>query len=114
MNQSHTEIATAFQRLITSGKIREGFEKYASSDFRHHNPYFKGDRESLLLGMEENATQFPEKIFEIKRTLEDGDIVAVHSRLKLKPDMPEIVTVHIFRFENDEIAEEWDVGQQID
>jgi predicted SnoaL-like aldol condensation-catalyzing enzyme len=110
--QSHKEIATAFQQLVVSGKICEAYEKFVSPDFRHHNPYFKGDRESLMHGMEENAAQFPNKIFEVKRVLQDGNLVVVHSRLKLAPDMPEIATVHIFRFEGDQIAEEWDVNQQ--
>ena len=111
--QSHKEIAVIFEQLVVSGQIREAYEKYVSPDFRHHNPYFKGDRESLLLGMENNAAQFADKVYEVKRVLEDGDLVAIHSRLKPKPDMPEMAVVHIYRFEGDKIAEEWDLGQQI-
>src|SRR2546423_10159656 len=111
--QSHKEIAVIFEQLVVSGQIREAYEKYVSPDFRHHNPYFKGDRESLLLGMEKNAAQFADKAYEVKRVLEDGDLVATHSRLKPKPDMPEMAVVHIYRFEGDKIAEEWDLGQQI-
>ena len=110
---SHKEVAVTFEQLIVSGQIREAYEKYVSADFRHHNPYFKGDRESLLLGMEKNATQFADKVYEVKRVLEDGDLVAIHSRLKPKPDMPEIAVVHIYRFEDDKIAGEWDLGQQV-
>ena len=49
------EIAVSFLRLASSGKVRQAYEKYIHPDFRHHNPYFKGDRESLLKGMEELA-----------------------------------------------------------
>jgi predicted SnoaL-like aldol condensation-catalyzing enzyme len=111
--QTHKEIAVIFEQLVVSGQIREAYEKYVSPDFRHHNPYFKGDRESLLLGMEKNAAQFADKVYEVKRVLEDGDLVAIHSRLKPKPDMPEMAVVHIYRFEGDKIAEEWDLAQQI-
>jgi len=110
---SRKEIALKFDSLIASGQIRDAFEKYVSPTFRHHNPYFKGDRESLLLGLEKNAGQFAHKIYEVQRVLEDGDLVAVHSRLKPKPDWPAMAIVHIFRFDDDKIVEEWDLSQQI-
>ena len=107
------EIALNFERLVASGQIREAFEKYVSSSFRHHNPYFKGDREALLLGLEKNAGQFADKIYEVQRDLEDGELVAIHSRLKPKPDWPDMAIVHIFRFEGDMIVEEWDLSIQM-
>jgi len=39
--------------------------------------------------------------------------VAVHSRVRLKPDGPRVAVVHILRFEGDRIAELWDVGQPV-
>ena len=109
---SKKEIAKSFLRLASSGTVREAYEKYVHPDFRHHNPYFRGDRESLLAGMEKNAVQFPHKTFEIVRALEDGDFVAVHGRVRLLPDGPEIALVHIFRFEGDCIIEEWEAAQE--
>ncbi|MBI3863906.1 MAG: nuclear transport factor 2 family protein [Planctomycetia bacterium] len=47
------------------------------------------------------------------RALEDGNLVAVHSRVRPNPEDLGAVVVHIFRFENDRIAELWDVGQAI-
>lgn len=111
--QSNKEIAVAFQKLVTSGKVQEAYDKYVSPSFRHHNPYFPGDAASLKAGMEENARQFPDKLFEIQRVLADGDLVAVHSRLRLKPEMPDVAVVHIFRFAHNLIVEEWDVGQPV-
>lgn len=109
----HTQTAVAFQKMIVAGKIKQAYEKYIAVDFRHHNPYFKGDRDSLMRGMEKNHAQFPLKTFEIQHTIEEGDLVVIHSRLRLAPEMPSIATVHIFRFGGDMIAEEWDLGQQI-
>jgi predicted SnoaL-like aldol condensation-catalyzing enzyme len=67
--------------------------------------------ESLLAGMAEDAEQFPNKEFEVQRALQDGDFVAVHSRLRHSPDEQDMAVVHIFRFENGRIAEFWDVAQ---
>jgi predicted SnoaL-like aldol condensation-catalyzing enzyme len=107
------DIAVSFLRQASSGQVREAYDRYVHPDFIHHNPYFRGDRRSLLAGMEESAVAFPNKAFEAVRVLEDGDFVAVHGRIRLKPDMPEYVLIHIFRFEGDRIIEEWEAGQEI-
>ncbi len=112
-NRSKKESAVSFLRQVASGKVREAYDAFVAPHFRHHNAYFRGDAESLRTGMEENAAGFPNKTFEVQRALEDGDLVAVHSRLRLKPDMPEIAAVHIVRFEGGRIVEMWDVGQQV-
>src|SRR5258706_4899094 len=102
---SKKEIAISFLRLASSSKTQEAFDVYVEHGFRHHNPYFQGDAKSLAKGMEENAVKNPDKVFEVKHALEEGDFVAVHSRLRLTPGGPEMTVVHIFRFENNRIAE---------
>ncbi len=110
---SQREIAQAFLMLVASGRVREAYDKYVSPEFRHHNPFFAGDRESLMLAMEENAVENPEKKLEIKLTLEDGDLVTTYSHVRQKPEDIGVAVVHIFRFVDDLIVELWDVGQQI-
>jgi len=110
---SRKQSAISFLHLASSGKAREAFEAFVSEDFRHHNPYFRGDRESLMAAMTENATKFPNKVFAVHHALEDRDLVAVHSRVRLKPDEPGMAVVHIFRFDANRIAEIWDVGQPV-
>jgi predicted SnoaL-like aldol condensation-catalyzing enzyme len=107
------DIAISFLRLASSGNVREAYEKYVHPDFRHHNPYFPGDRASLLAGMEESAVKFPNKEFEVVRALEDGDLVAVHGRVRLMPTSPWIALMHIFRFKDNQIIEEWEAGQEV-
>jgi predicted SnoaL-like aldol condensation-catalyzing enzyme len=113
MMESKKDIAVSFLQLASSGNVRQAFRKYVHPQFSHHNPYFKGDRESLLTGMEESAVQFPKKVFEVVRTLEDGDFVVVHGKVRLNPDMPEIALIHIFRFDGDLIIEEWEAAQEV-
>ena len=66
-----------------------------------------------MVAMEENAEKNPDKVLEIQRALQDGNLVAVHSRVKLKPGDPGVALVHIFRFQGNHIAELWDVGQAV-
>src|SRR5437763_13865783 len=96
---NNKERAISFLRLASSGKVREAYETYVHPDFRHHNPYFPGDRASLLNGMEEGAANFPNKEFEALRALEDGDLVAVPGRVRLPPRSRWMALVHIFRFQ---------------
>jgi predicted SnoaL-like aldol condensation-catalyzing enzyme len=110
---NNKEMAISFLRLASSGNVREAYETYVHPDFRHHNPYFLGDRAALLAAMEENAATFPQKEFEAVRALEDGDLVAVHGRVRLTPRSPWIALIHIFRFKDNQIIEEWEAGQEV-
>jgi predicted SnoaL-like aldol condensation-catalyzing enzyme len=107
------DAALSFLHLASAGRAREAFSKYAGEGFRHHNAYFKGDAESLIAAMEENARQNPDKQFNVLRALEDGDLVAVHSHVRLKPEDLGVALVHIFRFDGDRIVEAWDLGQPL-
>lgn len=112
-SQKIKEAAKEFLLLAASGQVREAYRKHVSPDFRHHNAYFKGDAESLMAGMEENATKNPNKMLEIQRTLQEGDLVAIHSHVKLKPNDLGVSLVHIFKFQEDKIVELWDIGQAV-
>ena len=109
----HKEAATTFLHLVTANRIREAYERFVGPNFRHHNPWFRGDAASLMAGMEENAGVAPNKVFEVKQAIQEGDRVAVHSHLRMKPGDTGMAVVHIFRFEGDRIAEFWDLGMRI-
>ena len=110
---NNKERAISFLRLASSGNVWEAYGTYVHPQFRHHNPYFPGDRAALLAGMEESALTFPKKEFEAVRALEDGDLVAVHARVRLTPSKPWIGLIYIFRFQDDQIIEEWEAGQEV-
>ena len=107
------DIAVSFLQLAAAGRAREAFSKHAGSGFRHHNPYFAGDAQALMTGMDENARQNPDKRLDVLHAVEDGDLVAVHSRVQHHADDRGAAVVHLFRFEGDRIAELWDVGQPV-
>ena len=105
--------AIHFLQLAAKGDSKKAFELYVSPNFKHHNVYFRGDAETLMLAMEDSAKYNPDKIFEVQRALEDGDLVAVHSRVRQSPDELGYAVIHIFRFEDEKIAEMWDFGQEV-
>ncbi len=103
--------AVSFLRLVVAGKIREAYATYVAPDMRHHNMAFAGDAASLEQAMEENHVRYPHKMLEVKHTLEDGDLVAVHSHIRTHPDDRGFAALHLFRFTGDRIAEEWEFAQ---
>ncbi|WP_430392873.1 nuclear transport factor 2 family protein [Bacillus suaedaesalsae] len=107
------EKAVSFLQLVASGKVREAYERYISGEFRHHNPYFKGDSESLMMAMEDNALASPNKVLDVKLAIQEGNTVSVYSHVKQNPDDLGGAVVHIFQFHHDKIVEMWDVGQAI-
>ena len=111
--QFQKETALDFLQLVVAGQITEAYSNYVNMNGRHHNLYYSADFTSLKNGMIENHTQFPGKRLMVKNVLGDGNLVAVHSNIILKPGEPGIASVHIFRFEHGKIIEMWDVGQSI-
>jgi predicted SnoaL-like aldol condensation-catalyzing enzyme len=106
-------IAETFLHMTARGESRKAFAAFVAENFIHHNAYFKGDAESLMLAMEENAKAFPGTEVNIQRIIEEKSLVAVHSHIRLSAKEPGLAIMHIFRFENGKIAELWDFGQPV-
>lgn len=111
---SYKDIAQNFLRMIIAGDIRKAFDMYVAQDFIHHNQYTKPGREELILGMEGNQDNFPDKIFHIELILAEDDKVVTYSLLKFTPDHKGIRVVHILRFVDEKIVEMRDVAMQVE
>ena len=113
MTVSNKDAALDFLRLVTAGEIDRAYGTYVAADMRHHNAWFAAGADALREAMKAAHMQQPGKVFEVQQAIADGDRVAVHSRLCLKPADPGYATVHIFRFEAGRIAEMWDVAMEV-
>src|ERR1043166_2119271 len=101
--QSQKDTAVSFLKNAATGNLDEAYS-LVSPNFRHHNPHFKGDAESLKAGMADAHKQFPNTKLDVQRAIAEDDLVAVHSRVQHAPDRPAIAVVHIFRLEGAEIG----------
>jgi predicted SnoaL-like aldol condensation-catalyzing enzyme len=113
MAQSHKDAAVEFLELVAIGNVSEAYRRFVGSRFRHHNPFFAGDAASLMQAMEENAARNPRKALAVQMALQEGARVVVFSHVRQGPEDRGAAVVHIFRFEDDRIAEMWDVGQAV-
>ena len=109
---ANREAAVDFLMRSAAGGAPAAMRKYASDGFVHHNPFFASDGATLAEGMDANARQNPEKVLTVQRTVAEGPLVVVHSKVHHRPHDRPAATVHIFRFEDGRIAELWDVGQE--
>jgi predicted SnoaL-like aldol condensation-catalyzing enzyme len=106
-------IAKDFLKLAAKGHSHEAFRLYVGKNFKHHNVYFKGDANTLMLAMEEAFRLNPNKVIEIHHAIGDKDFVAIHSHVKQNKNDLGVAVVHIFRFEESKIVELWDLGQAV-
>lgn len=61
--------------------------------------------------MIESAVYLPAKQLEVRFAIEEGNMVAVYSKVIVSPGEPGIALVHFFRFRGDKIVELWDLAQ---
>jgi predicted SnoaL-like aldol condensation-catalyzing enzyme len=106
------EIAIDFLQTCALKSPKEAFAKYTNPNFKHHNQYYPGDRDSLMNAMIDVDREQPNKSFTVKQVFEAEDRVALYSQV-IKEKM-EIAVLHIVRFENGKISEMWDLGQVIE
>lgn len=111
--QAHKQAAVQFLQLAVAGRIDEAYQRHVDINGKHHNPYFSAGFPALKKGMIENHVQFPGKQLTVKNVIGDGDLVAVHSHIVLRPGDSGIAAVHLFRFQGDRIVEMWDCGQPV-
>lgn len=111
--ESKKEIVSNFLHLTSKGKSREAFALYGGEEFKHHNVFFKGDSESIIIAMEDAARMHPEISVDIKRIIEEGDLVSSHSHIKLNDADRGFAMTHIFKFNNNKVVELWDFGQAV-
>ena len=107
------DAAVEFLTLVARGEVSEAYDRHIGPGFRHHNAYFPGGAASLKRAMQDDAIENPGKRLEVHRALQDGNEVAVLSRIRQRAAEHGWAVVHIFRFKRGKIAEMWDVGQAI-
>jgi len=109
---SQKDVTSSFLKMAGSGEVRAAYERFIAPEFIHHNQFFKGDRQSLMVAMEEASQKSPNKSIDVKHVYEADDTVITYSQVtRQNPAEPDIAVVHIFRFQNGRIVELWDVGQ---
>lgn len=112
-NNTRKQAALDFLQLVVSGRIDEAYQKHVDLQGKHHNLYCNAGFPALKKAMIDNHVQFPSKQLIVKNVLGDGDLVAVHSHIVLRPGEPGLAAVHLFRFHSNKIVEMWESVQPV-
>jgi predicted SnoaL-like aldol condensation-catalyzing enzyme len=110
MSETNKDIAVAFYKAVTEGRVEHAFRLYAGSPYRQHNPLIEDGME----GLRKVVTWLTDARCEIKRVFADGDYVILHSHWHGLSDNPRgEAVVDIFRLEGGKVLDHWDVIQPI-
>lgn len=82
-------------------------ERLYAADYIQHNPHIPQGRDALQALV---AGLSPEVYYEPGLIVAEGDLVAIHGRIRGWAEAPQVV-VDIFRVEDGKLAEHWDVLQ---
>ena len=106
--------AIAFLDMVfNKKKVKEGFDTYVGDKYIQHNPIAADGKEAAVTVLSHVLQQMPGWSYEFKHAYVDGDIVIVHSLVRIKAEDRGNAVVDIFRFEKGKVVEHWDVVQPI-
>jgi predicted SnoaL-like aldol condensation-catalyzing enzyme len=117
--QQNTATVLAFVDMIfNKHEVERAFNLYVGAEYRQHNPIAADGREAAIKALTYYTREmFPELREEVKRTVAQGDLVAVHARVVRNAADRESgrgwAVVDIFRLEKGRIVEHWDVVQDV-
>jgi len=106
-------IVTDFADLFyTQRDVRTAFETHVVPDYIQHNPGIPDGRDAAIQFL---APMFsdPQRSFEIKQILVDGDMAVIHVHARPTPDSRGASVFDMFRLENGKIVEHWDAIQMV-
>ena len=99
--------------LFVQHKVDQAIDTYFAPDYIQHNPMAASGAEAIRGFFKQFYAGNPQATIEIKRSLADGDLVAIHYLSKFKPEDRGYAAVDIFRIANGRIAEHWDVVEPV-
>jgi len=111
--RKNREIVTEFARLFYSErKVQEAFETYVVEDYIQHNPGLEDGRAAAVAALAPMFSE-PDRRFEIKQILVDGNMAVIHVHAIPKPGDHGASVFDMYRLENGRIVEHWDAIQPV-
>lgn len=112
--QSNTEIALDFHRRAFIEKDpASAISAYVGSTYIQHNPQVADGPEGFVAFVDGFHRRFPDFRIEIKRTIAEKDLVAIHFCAYSNRADRGTAGVDIFRIESGKVVEHWDILQPI-
>lgn len=94
-------------------KVDEAAAAYLAEPYIQHNPRSASGVEAFRVGMKAIVNAVPNRRYDIKRVLVDGDFVILHSHVTSGPEDRGVAIVDIYRAVDGKFVEHWDVMQPV-
>lgn len=117
--QQNTAVVLAFlDTVFNKHEVAQAFKRYVGPYYRQHNPNVADGIEGAITALTRLTRDvFPELHQEVKRTVAQGDLVAVQTRqVRYAIDQDSargVAVMDVFRLERGKIVEHWDVVEDI-
>ena len=109
-NRNRELVLSFYNEALMERRPRSAFERFAAPSFVDHKAEMPvGSRSSASDYLEGLIKRFPDPHWEIVRTVAEGNLVVLHVRFKPTATAEPYAIVDIFRVENDQLVEHWDV-----
>jgi len=115
----NTAVVLAFlDTVYNKHEVDQAFRLYVGPVYRQHDPRVPDGRDSAVKALTRLTHETDPQIrLEVKRTVAQGDLVAVHTRYTDEPPAHDSgrgrAVVDIFRLERGKIVEHWNVAEDI-
>ncbi len=110
---SNKEIIKRVYEVIFNGHNLEAVTDFIREDYIQHNPRVEAGREGFVKFFREMYAKHPDFKINIKHLIAEGDFVVVHTHATGTGAERGAAVVDIYRLENGQLAEHWDVIQPI-
>jgi predicted SnoaL-like aldol condensation-catalyzing enzyme len=108
------EVVTRFMtEFYVQKDVRGAFERWVDPGYIQHNPMAETGRDAAVAFLAPLFASNPGISYSIKRTIADGNLVAVHAHGKFSAEDRGIAVVDILRVEGCKVMEHWDVVQPV-
>lgn len=114
--RTNTHIVLAFEETVfNKHRVHEGFDRYVAADYKEHDPMLVDGADAAARALNNQlSTVYPNSRLIVKRTVAQGDLVAVHAFWDRTPqDRQGVARVDIYRLVNARIAEHWLIEQPV-
>ena len=106
-------VSEFYDMALNQKKPEEAVSKYMGEIYRQHNPTAGDGAEAFINFVKGFVKQYPALHLDFKRFIAEGDLVVVHSHLKLNPADRGTAVIDIFRLNKGKVVKHWDVQQQV-
>lgn len=112
--KSNKEIVVDFYTgVFNKHQVAEYSDRYIGDSYTQHNPYVPDGKAPFVDYFTKKFKENSEAKSTIKRTIADGDLVALHVHSQENAQDRGKAIVDIFRVKNGKIVEHWDVIQNV-